>query len=187
AAKPHYPQAHVNLGDAMRTLGRYDAAAAEYREALRREPAWADAHYGLAVSLGSLGDLAGAEHEYREVLRLEPDLSEAHFGLGLVLESRGMTREAVTELRAAERDQVPVAGEALAWLLATTDDPNLDDPLAAAYAASGRFAEAVTAAREAARLARDRGDARFAADVEQRLALYQSGRPVRSTARETPR
>ena len=210
---PDYPESRVNLGNALRALGRFDEAAAEYRAVLRRRPDWADARYGLAVSLGSLGDLAGAEREYREAARLDPALAEAQFGLGIVLQGRGMTREAIAALREAVRRDpgLSVAAEALAWLLATSDggdpadaaeavrlaetartaeghdSPRLLDTLAAAYATAGRFAEAAATARQAAALARAGGDDRFAGDVEKRLALYESARPVRSSARETPR
>jgi Flp pilus assembly protein TadD len=105
----------------------------------------------------------------------------------------------------------PLAAEALAWLLATggdgrpddgaeavrlaeaarsgagADDPRLLDTLGAAYAANGRFADAAVAGRRAAALARERGDDRFAADVETRVALYQAGRAVRSGTRVAPR
>src|SRR3989442_9959902 len=124
-----------------------------------------------------------------------------------------MTTDAIAALRAAVRLQpeLTVAAEALAWVLATGDDRNPDDgreavglaeaarraagqdnarlldTLGAAYAASGRFAEAAAVARQAARLARERGDEEFAGDVERRLALYESGRPLRSGGRQVPR
>jgi tetratricopeptide (TPR) repeat protein len=208
AAKPHGAEAHANLGNALRTLGRYAEAADEYRAAIRRHPEWPDAHYALAVSLGSLGDLAGAEREYRETLRLDPTLAEADLGLGLVLEARGMSTEAIEALRAAVRLQPDwaLAAEALAWALATAgngttealalaerlhaagdESPRLLDTLGAARAAAGRFADAASAARRAAALARAGGDVAFAADVEKRVALYEAGQRVRSSERVAPR
>ncbi len=213
AIKAHYPEAHLNLGHALRTLGRFDDAAMEYRTALARHPEWAEAHYGLAVSLGSRGDLATAEREYREAIRLDPSFADSHFGLGLVLAAEGRTADAIAALRAAVAlaPEWPVASEALAWLLATRDggaaadardavalaerartaaghdDARLLDTLAAAYAASGRFTDAAEAARRAATFARRAGDDAFAADVEQRVARYESGQPVRSAARVAPR
>ena len=213
AIKSHYPEAHVNLGHALRALGRFDDAVAEYHAALARHPEWSEAHYGLAVSLGSLGDLAAAEREYRETIRLDPSFADAQFGLGLVLAAEGRTPEAIAALRTAVAlaPDWPVASEALAWLLATRDDgavadardavalaerartatgrddARLLDTLAAAYAANGRFADAAETARHAASVARRAGDDAFAADVEKRLARYETGQPVRSAARVAPR
>ncbi|HLY36544.1 MAG TPA: spermidine synthase, partial [Candidatus Binatia bacterium] len=139
--------------------------------------------------------------------------ADAHFGLGLVLAAEGRTTDAIAALRAAvaAAPDWPIATEALAWLLATRDDgaagdahdavalaerartaaghddARLLDTLAAAYAASGRFADAADAARRAAAVARRNGDEAFAADVETRLARYESGQPVRSAARVAPR
>ena len=211
--RSHYPEAHLNLGHALRRLGRFDEAATEYRAALARHPEWPEAHHGLAVSLGSLGDLATAEREYREAIRLDPSFGDAHFGLGLVLLAEGRTPDAIAALRGAvaAAPDWPVATEALAWLLATReagapadaadavalaerarvvtghDDARLLDTLAAAYAANGRFADAADTARKAASVARGAGDDAFAADVEKRLARYESGQPVRSAARVAPR
>jgi len=94
----------------------------------------------------------------------------------------------------------PLPAYSLAWLLATSPDPKLRDAqeavklaeaardkagedarvldtLAAAYAAAARFGEAIPAARKALGLARKAGDARLAAGIQERLALYAASKP----------
>jgi spermidine synthase len=93
----------------------------------------------------------------------------------------------------------PAIEIALAWILATSPEPELRrgaeavalaeravagtgrrdaralDTLAAAYAAAGRFAEARAAAAEALSRSRAAGDERHAPDIAARLALYERG------------
>jgi hypothetical protein len=89
----------------------------------------------------------------------------------------------------------------LAWVLATTDDKNLQNPrdavkfavkaceltnyqnagamdtLAAAYAAAGRFAEAVETAEKAIKLATSANDKKLTLEIQKRLQLYRAGQP----------
>jgi spermidine synthase len=57
------------------------------------------------------------------------------------------------------------------------------DTLAAAYAAAGRFAEAVAAAERAVPLAESGGQAELARRIQSRLELYRAGRPYRAAQR----
>ncbi len=60
--------------------------------------------------------------------------------------------------------------------------PGLIDTLAAAYAESGRFANAVHAALEAEGLALRRGQAGLAVSIHERLEHYLAGKPYRTAA-----
>ena len=95
----------------------------------------------------------------------------------------------------------PDALNDLAWLLATTQRvelrnaaravvlaehacqvtgrrrPDMLDTLAAAYAGTGRFAEAVRTAESAIQLARATGHEALVQEVAQRLRLYRASRP----------
>jgi spermidine synthase len=57
--------------------------------------------------------------------------------------------------------------------------PRALDTLAAAYAAAGRYDEAVETAQHALRAALGAGDQRFAADIDGRIGLYRSRQPYR--------
>jgi len=61
--------------------------------------------------------------------------------------------------------------------LTRSRNPAVLDTLAAARAAGGDFARAVATAKEALALATAAGKARFAREIEGRLALYQAGQP----------
>jgi len=52
--------------------GDRDGAIAEYREALRLNPANHLAHYDLGVALEKKGDRQGALQEYRAAYQLDP-------------------------------------------------------------------------------------------------------------------
>jgi hypothetical protein len=57
--------------------------------------------------------------------------------------------------------------------------PMIHRVLAAAYAESGRFADAIETAKRGAELATTHGNPGLAAELESNIALYQSGRPLR--------
>ena len=117
---------------------------------------------------------------------------------------QGEFEEAITYYRRALQVQpdAPEAHTELAWLLATDPDPRIRDPieavrlaerasrltdrknaavldvLAAAYAAAGRFNEAVATARSAlAALPPSASQSELAGSIQHRLDLYVKSRP----------
>jgi uncharacterized protein with LGFP repeats len=62
------------------------------------------------------------------------------------------------------------------------DSPELFDVLAAAYAESGQFTEAVAAAQKALTLAIAQANQPLADAIRTRLSLYQAGSPFRDSA-----
>ena len=202
---PDYATAHNNLGDALKALGRVDDAVARYQEAVRINRDFAKAHHNLAEALVSQGDFAAAMKHFREVLRIQPDDAAAHTGLGVVLGANGDYPNAVRhfEQALARQPNYLVALDNLAWIRATHPDPVLRngadavklaqrvckltnyqsafglDALAAAYAESGQFDEAVRSQEKAVRLA----PAPQQAGLRERLALYQQGKPFRETSK----
>ena len=61
------------LGRAYYALGRFDSAAREFEELLRRAPASDYAHFALARCLLRLGDVRGARRAARLALAMAPD------------------------------------------------------------------------------------------------------------------
>ena len=59
------------------------------------------------------------------------------------------------------------------------------DTLAVAYAAAGRFNDAITTAQQAIGLARSAGQTRMVSEIETRLELYRAGRAYRAPASVT--
>jgi tetratricopeptide (TPR) repeat protein len=205
AALRHQPSAaaHDEVGAELAGLGRTDEAIAHLRIAVRLAPGVASSHYnlGLALALGGKADEAAAEFE--DALRREPTFAPAHYQLGLLRAAAGRTTDAVAAYRAALRLRPgwPDVENDLAWLLATAPPPTRDpveamllaehaseatghqdpvflDTLAIAYAAAGRFGDAIKNAERALALAREAGDEERAAEVAKHLDAFRAGRPV---------
>jgi len=202
---PGFADAHCNLGIALMRLGRTQEAIEEYQKALRFKPNLPDAHYNLGLVLEQTGKRQQAIGEYEQALQLKPDYAEAHFSLALALEQTGQVREAIDHYEHATRinPNYVLAQNNLAWLLATQAPAVGGDParavalaqraceltgnrvapyldtLAAAYAAAGRFTEAIEAAQKGVELARSAGQPQVAAEIERHLEMYRAGQANR--------
>ena len=199
---PRNPQAHSNLGRLLAMDKRLPEAESHLNAALDIKPLDPDAHRSLGGILLRAGRVREAIAQLREAQRIEPAL-ETQLQLAGVLRGTGQARDALAEYRQiiASKPDCAEALNNLAWLLATAADAGLRDgaeavrlaeranrlaqgkdviplgTLAAAYAESGRFEEAVTTARKGLDLATAAGDARMADLSRQLLRLYQAGRP----------
>jgi tetratricopeptide (TPR) repeat protein len=97
--------AFLELGEALRRRGQYDAAAKVARGGLSRYPGLADAHDLVARILSDQGDLAGAFDAWADALRLDPMRSSALKGLAFLYFRAGDPAAALEHLaRAAEAD-----------------------------------------------------------------------------------
>jgi tetratricopeptide (TPR) repeat protein len=205
--------AHDSLGTALAAAGRTAEAIEQYEQALRLKPDDAIAHHNLALALAAADRRGEAIEHYRQPLRLKPDFAEAHYNWACTLESMGRTKEAVEHYHEALQrtpDSIVTLNN-LAWLLATNEPAQGGDParavrlaqrarelsgednafcldtLAAAYAAAGRFPDAVATAQQAVQLAEAAGHARLAGVIRARLELYRAGRPYRAAPHLPPR
>ena len=205
-----------NLGVALVQTGRVDEATGHFEQALRIMPDYVTAHYNLGLALVQLGRLPEAVEQYEQALRIKPDYVSAHYNLGLALVQLGRLPEAMGHWEQALRLKSDYAEAAnnLAWLLATLAPADGGDPvravklaeqaceltdnqaaenldtLAVAYAADGRFNDAITTAQKAIELARSAGQTQLAGEIETRLELYRAGRayhvPASATSPPTP-
>jgi len=98
------PGAHLNLAVVAANRGQTAEALAEYRTALRLDPAFMPARNNLAMLLDQQGDKAGAEREFRNIIQQEPKAPEAYYSLGLLLAENPQRIADAAELlgRAAE-------------------------------------------------------------------------------------
>jgi tetratricopeptide (TPR) repeat protein len=203
--KPDNVEAHNNLGVALAGQGRVAEAITEFTAALRIKSDNVEARNNLGVALAGQGRVAEAITEYAVALRIKPDYAEAHYNLGNAMASQGRIAEAMAEYRETLRlrpDWPPVLG-GLAWILATSSNESVRnggeavqlaerlcavsgcqeadglDVLAAACAEAGRFNDAVRVAQEAVELASAAGQQELAGQIQERLKLYQGGRPFR--------
>jgi len=97
AHNPRAWPAHNNLGKIRQAAGQFDAAIAEYEQALQIEPGYPEAHYNLGLALEQTGRVPEAIDQYRQALQLKPDYAKAHNDLGNALLLTGRLPEAVGE------------------------------------------------------------------------------------------
>jgi len=205
ACTPDNATARSVLADGLLEGGRIAEALAERQAAVRLAPGDGPVRYNLAATLERAGRITEAVAAYEEALKLRPVYPKAHFNLANLLAGEGNIREAVAHYEAAiaEEPKYLKACQNLAWLLATSEPAEGGDPvraiamaerathlpggqsplgldvLAAAYAASGRFPDAIAAAERAQRLVSTTESADLAGQIEARLRLYRQGRVYR--------
>ena len=83
--KPNYPDAHNNLGNALKEQGDLDAAIASYNTALQLKPNYPEAHNNLGNALNEQGDLDAAIASYNTALQLKPNYPDAHWNSSLTM------------------------------------------------------------------------------------------------------
>ena len=87
ALRPDYPDAHNNLGNIWKTLGKRDDARACFERALQYKPGNADTHYNLGILFSDCGNRDEAARHFQLCLDHDPDDSRgarlllAHLGL----------------------------------------------------------------------------------------------------------
>ncbi|MDW8310503.1 MAG: tetratricopeptide repeat protein, partial [Verrucomicrobiales bacterium] len=206
---PRFALAHNALGRLRAAEGAPAQAIAHFQQALAAQPNFADAHLNLAELLARSGDFNAARVHFESALKLQTNSARAHLGLAGLCLAQQQPTHAVEHLQraiAAEPDH-PEPLNNLAWLRAThpdaglrngaeavqlatraveltrTNDAEILDTLAAAWAEAGDFERAVATADTALRLAQDRGLTNLLSDVTARRALYQSRQPYRQPER----
>jgi len=210
---PDLASAHFYLGVALAEQNKPGEAVTHFTNALIIKPDFADAHLYLGVQLALQDNLDEAIVHLTEALRIKPDSADAHSNLGYALVRQGNLDEAITHFKETLRVKPDWVGpmNTLAWLLATceqtkfhnpieairlaeraceltnNENPSFLDTLAAAYAAAGKFPEAVTTAEQALKIAQSSLQRRLAEEIQSRLGLYKAGRPyIESSPKLSP-
>jgi tetratricopeptide (TPR) repeat protein len=176
AADPDDAALHRSLAELLRGQGAKERALEHYARSLAIDPAdsemrrrLADLHLELAGARSARGDGAAALAHHRKALELLPDAPPALWGAAWILATE-------PEPLGRPSDAVALAERAAAHTSRLT--PSMLETLAAAYAADGRFAEAITKARAAAALYAASGRA-----IPERLTeartRYERGEPLR--------
>ncbi len=198
-----YYKVHCILADHFNKTGKFDQAVTHFSEALQRRPNNANIHYSLGSVLNRQGRFSRAIPHFTEALRLNPELEKAHCRLGDALHKQGRPEKAIGHYREALRlkPDWAVPMNQLAWLLATNkqtqfrnpkeaiglaeraceltgyEEPTVLDTLAAAYAAAGRFSDAVDAAHKALELLSSSQQKKLIEEIQGRLRLFKASRP----------
>jgi spermidine synthase len=169
--KPDSVEANNNLGIVLAQAGRPSEAAALFRAALDSNPDDARLHANLARALRQMGSVSQAVEHYREAVRLDPLAWDVAMNLAWILAT-----DADASVRSPEEAIALAEG---ANRRTGRSHPRALDSLAAAYAAAGRYDEAVETAGHALRAALGAGDRRLAADIDARVRLYRTREPYR--------
>jgi tetratricopeptide (TPR) repeat protein len=173
ALDPKSPLSHNGLGIVLAELRRFDEAMREFSKAARLDANYSPPHFQMGRTLLKLGRDAEAVAQFREALRIDPDNFQMLIYVARVLaaDENPQARNGPDALALAQR----------AAQLAGDPQPVVLDTLAMACAEAGRFDEAAQAAQQAVNLALASGANDDAADMRQRLALYQKHQPWRKS------
>jgi tetratricopeptide (TPR) repeat protein len=201
--KPDDAAIHFNMGLIFEARQKFDEAIHAYGQAVRLDRNNSDAFNHLGGLKREKGLLDEAAECFRQSIRIAPAHAEAHYNLAVVLQMQGRIEEAVGCYRQTLQlePNFIMALNNLAWTLSTSPDSKIQKPaeavqlarkaceltslknfstldtLAVAYAAAGRFKEAVETAQKAIDLANAAGQTDLASRIEQRLKLYQAAKP----------
>jgi tetratricopeptide (TPR) repeat protein len=203
---PALAEAHNNLGIDYLQTGRLADGAGELRMALKLNPGNVETRFNLAQALNQQRQWADAAQLLKPLALAQPANPNSQYQYGLALENLGQTRDAMSHYAAAllQNPDFPDALNALAWIIATDPRPELRNgsqavelarracdltahqqpamllTLAAAYAETGRWSEALAAVKQGEALAASKGDA----DLEDRASRLRqalaAGQPFRS-------
>jgi tetratricopeptide (TPR) repeat protein len=200
--EPDFAEADYDLAIALVQQGDLDGGIQHYQAAIRLDPDYYEAHSNMGVLLMQVGRIQEAVEQFKETARIRPDSAEAQNYLALALWHEGDLPGAMDHWEQALRINAdyPEAQIRLAWQLATLPPQSGGDPVralalsqracdetgdrlaryldtkAVAYAANGRFYDAIATAQKAIDLANAAGQSKLVGQIQARLQLYRSGR-----------
>jgi len=203
--KPDFLKAYNNLGLAYARLGKYELAMQNFNEALKLEPDNPYVYYNMALAMSEQGQYDQAIEHFNKTLRAKPDWPDAHYNLGNVYYQQGRLSLAIAHWLETIKSKPDSAKalNSLAWVLAATEDTEVQNPadavkfaeraceltnyknpgamdtLAVAYAAVGKFDQAIETAEKAIELALSAGKKDIAQEIQNRLQLYKASWPYR--------
>jgi tetratricopeptide (TPR) repeat protein len=206
--RPDLPEAHNDLANVLYRAGHLDEAISHYQMALKTNPNYAAAMTGLGNCYYAKGDLESALREYQQAIDLQPGLPDAQNNIGNTYLRKGMVNDAISHYQEALKiDPGYISSlNSLAWLFSTADssvrngaravelaskanelaggkNAGVLGTLAAAYAETGRFPEAVNTAEQARRMALAAKNNAMVNELDMQLQLYRAGSPYHQSSR----
>ncbi|HEV2394489.1 MAG TPA: tetratricopeptide repeat protein [Verrucomicrobiae bacterium] len=171
AQNPNADLAHNNLGLLLFRAGAVDEAIAHFQRAVEIRPSSAHAHNNLANALRATGHEREAAEQYEMSLALEPASANTCINLAMLLatSAEASLRNGPRALELARRANTLTGGR----------NPVALGTLAAAFAETGRFAEAAATARRALQLASQPPGNSLAQALEAQIELYEAAKPLR--------
>ena len=195
----------VMLGMLMADCGEYEDCVTALNKALAVHPNDADVLSNRAKALSAQGKWKEAADDYRRSAQIFPGSGAYHFYLAHALEKVGQSEESRQIYASAVKrwPQWPLKVASRAWWMSTSpnpgdranfwpvclaeqaceatggNQPQFLDVLAAAYAESGRFEEAIETAKRAIQQADEGMNSAYSFALRERLKVYEKHQPYR--------
>lgn len=171
AAKSDDVPGRTNLGLVLARQDKLDEALVQFAEAQRLAPEDGQVRLTRAGVLEEAGRIGEAVADYREAVRLKPERRDwaNHLAHLLATHPNAEIRDGAEAVRLAEGVCEASGRKDAAFL----------DTLAAAYAETGRFQQAIATATEALSVAQASGKADLATAIRSRIELFKAGQPFR--------
>ncbi len=204
---PDIAETNLKLAKVLIEQQKFNEAIFCYQQSLKLNPVQADVHNGLASIYTRQKQFDLAVKHLQESLRIKPEQPAMLENLARIYSYQGKNKQAIEywEKALQYNPNQPQILNSLAWIKAISSDADLRDEkkalqlarqaceltnfqdaymmdtLAAALAATGNFGEATDKARKAIELANAANNKKLAAEIEERLGLYEAGKPYQST------
>ena len=165
-----------NRGNAYYRKGEYDRAIHDYDRAIRLKPDYAHAYSNRGLTYYLKGEYDRAIRDHDQAIWL--DAFDPDNFTNKAVAQNGKAWKLATSSSAYERDGVAavrLAREAVRL----KDEPTYHVTLAAAYAESRRFADAIAEQQRAIEMLKAAGQHDQVADYQTRLDLYRNRQPYR--------
>jgi tetratricopeptide (TPR) repeat protein len=195
---------YFEKGGAQLQRGNLDQAIADYTEAIQLKPNFFAAYLNRGTAQRKKGEVDQAIADYTKALGIRPDLYDAYTLRGICYGKKGQYQEAIADYtKALKKKPHYLTYKGLAWIFATSKgqkyrngpravelaqeavliNRNADslNTLAAAYAETGKFQEAIKAQEEALELLKKPGPVpkEELAPYDRHLQAYKSNKPWR--------
>lgn len=195
---------YFKSGGTHLSKGDLDQAIADYTEAIQLKPDFLAAYLNRGTAQRKKGEYDLAIADYTQAIQAKSDLYDAYTLRGICYAKKAQYQQAIADYtQALEKKPHYLTYIGLAWIFATSKNDkyrngpravelaqkaveirrkaNSLDTLAAAYAETGRFKEAVETQEEALDLLKKQGSVskKDLTRYEQHLQAYKSNRPWR--------
>jgi len=203
--KPDQPNVHNELGGALKKTNRFDDALMHYKKSLKLDPNQPKVHNALGRLLTEQKQFDEAISHYTKSLKLNSEQGVVQNYIAEIYFQQGKNEQALIYWSKAMeiRPDMISALNNTAWLLAAYEqepfynpkeavrlakraveltehkESGLLDTLSVAYAAAGRFDEAIETAQKAIDLTNSSEQSNLADEIKKHLELYQAGKPYR--------
>jgi tetratricopeptide (TPR) repeat protein len=198
-------EVYYNLAAAMSKQGKYDEAIKYFNKALELDPKYPNVQSEMGTVLLMAGRTKEAVAKFNKSLETSTDPMEVYVNLAIAYSRLGddeLSKQNRLKAMELKTDNPDVLNN-LAWLLATGNNTSTEDAdkaiglaqlaceltknekaeqldtLAAAYAAAGRFEEAVKTAGQAIDMAKAGGRKDLVSEIQNRVEFYRTGQRYR--------